>query len=81
MHPLNVPPTSPRHGCDKETHWTIGVVFLTVFNNIHMIYSDYIRPNMYVDKKCPLGVGYFLCFDTSQCQFSHMSQGVGGAYI
>ena len=55
-----------------------GVGLLTVFDYlITKVYNDII-PYMYVGKQCAHGVGHFLCFDTSQCQFPHTCMSQGG---
>ena len=65
----HLPPRGPGHGSAKETYWTnmlpYGVGAFDKFWLHNKVYSDII-PCMYVGKQCHHGVGYFLCFNTSQ---------------
>ena len=49
-----------------------------MFDNIHKVYTGNDIIPYFVDKQWPHGVRHFFCFDTSQCQFPHMSQGGWG---
>ena len=74
----HLPP--PGHGYANETYWTNMLPHGWGFWQCLTTYIRYtvISYLMYVDKQCPHAVGHFLCFDTIQCQFPHMSEGMVG---